>query len=52
MGTLNILQYAHFKARNDPLPHAGESPRIPREELTDGTFRAIWGHGNVDFKQV
>lgn len=27
-------------------------PTIPRTELVDGTFKSIWGHGNVDIKRI
>lgn len=27
-------------------------PTIPRKELKDGTFRDIWGHGSVEYKQI
>ncbi|MFC5404415.1 rolling circle replication-associated protein [Cohnella soli] len=27
-------------------------PTIPRAELADGTFSAIWGHGSVDLRRI
>lgn len=27
-------------------------PRIPKQQLLDGSFRAIWGHGTVDVRKI
>ncbi|WP_019909772.1 rolling circle replication-associated protein [Paenibacillus sp. HW567] len=52
-GDFKYLAVRSFQGRGTIHFHIlANLPRIPREELADGTFRAIWGHGNVDFKQV
>ncbi|MDF9845508.1 MULTISPECIES: RNA replicase [unclassified Paenibacillus] len=52
-GDFKYLAVRSFQGRGTIHFHIlANLPRIPREELADGTFRSIWGHGNVDFKQV
>ncbi|WCM61380.1 rolling circle replication-associated protein [Paenibacillus polymyxa] len=52
-GDFKYLGIRSFQQRGTLHYHVlATFPNIPKTELMDGTFRSIWGHGNVDLKRI